>query len=172
LSQVVINDASILIDLHRLGLLKELASLPYQLWIPDSIWEDELLSISEEEKQELSQGFRLGELSGVQVLEAQRLLSATPRLSLNDCFALVLAKSKSGCILLCSDRLMRSTAESMEIKCHGLFWTFDRLFEFEICSASRIFTSLKSLLTDPRTRMPKALLQDYTTRYSKLAKGT
>ena len=78
--RVIINDASILIDIHILRLLEQFASLPHELWIPDSIWEDELLSLSLTVKDEFSGRFLLGELTGEQVLEVQKVTSLNPKL--------------------------------------------------------------------------------------------
>lgn len=163
--RVVINDASILIDLNKLGLLEALASLPMTLWIPDLIWFSELLSISDETKDQLTAAFQVVELDGVQVVQAQTIMSADLRLSYADCSALALAAATPRSILLCSDRLMRSTAQNLSLEVHGIFWLFDQLVEHRIVARPRILKALLAIQADPTIRLPRDVLGEYMTKY-------
>ena len=163
--RAVINDASILIDLNKRGLLGALTSLPMRLWIPDLIWSSELLSISEETKAVLVSGFEVVELDGFQVRHAQDLMSADLRLSFADCSALALAVATPNCVLLCSDRLMRTTAQGLRVKVHGIFWLFDQLAEHRVVGRQQIHAALLAIQADPTTRLPRDVLSEYMSKY-------
>ena len=49
------------------------------------------------------------------------------RLTLNDCFALVLAEQIENCILLTSDNPLRGIAQASGIEVHGVLWTIDEM---------------------------------------------
>ena len=134
--RVIINDASILIDFNKLGLLDVLVNLPYEFWIPDVIWEDELLSIAFKDR--LKAALQIRDFSPAQVIMAQSLAGTHARLSLNDSFALILAHSQPGSLLLTSDALMCKVAKTMGIDSHGLFWALDQLYEHHLADAQRV----------------------------------
>jgi len=163
--RVVINDASMLIDLHKLGLLDALASLPMSLWIPDLIWFNELLSISEQTKTEIVSAFQVVELDGVHVGHARDLMAADLRLSFADCSALALACATPHSILLSSDRLMRSTAQGLQLEVHGMFWLLDQLVEHEIISRRRVHEALSAIQADPTIRLPRDVVGEYLLKY-------
>ncbi len=163
--QVVINDASVLIDLHKLGLLDALASLPMSLWIPDLIWFSELLSISDATKAQIVSAFQVVELDGTKVGHAQDLMSADLRLSFADCSALALAAATPRSILLCSDRLMRTTAQGLRLEVHGIFWLFDQLVEHGIVARNRVLRALQEIQADATMRLPKDVVAEYLIKY-------
>lgn len=164
-ARVVLHDASILIDIHKVGLLEKLSHLPYELWVNDVVWHNELLSIPDEVKKRAEPHFRVCSLSGEQVDFSSGLVAARPALSLVDCYALSLAKDHPGCILLCSDRLMRSTAQELNIDVHGVFWLFDQFASHGICDRAELCGALQRLEADPTTRLPRALLREQIRRY-------
>lgn len=154
-----------LIDLHKLGLLDALISLPMNLWIPDLIWSSELLSISDETKAQIVSAFQVVELDGDQVGHAQDLMSADLRLSFADCSALALAAATPHSILLCSDRLMRTTAQGLKLEVHGIFWLFDQLVEHEIVARNQVLRALLEIQADATMRLPKDVVGEYVMKY-------
>ena len=91
--RIVVSDTSCMIDLRKAALLEDFLRLPYSFVMPDILFEDEWLCISDGEKIALRQrGLGVRELSGASVTRAQRYFNEHSPLKLNDCFALALAE--------------------------------------------------------------------------------
>jgi hypothetical protein len=54
--RIIVSDSSCLIDLKKASLLGVFLSLPYEILIPNTLFEDELLSFTAGEKRMLLQG--------------------------------------------------------------------------------------------------------------------
>ncbi len=54
--RIIINDASCLIDLRKASLLAVFLLLPFEFLIPNTLFEDELLSFTDNEKKTLLSG--------------------------------------------------------------------------------------------------------------------
>ena len=99
--RIIISDTSCLIDLRKAALLAAFLRLPFEILIPNTLFEDELLSFTTDEKRALiKDGLKIVDLPGVQVSRARDVIRARPRLSIHDGFAFALAETHSGCILL------------------------------------------------------------------------
>lgn len=108
--------------MHKGRLLISMLNLPYDFQIPEIIFKDELLSIASAEKKSLKKhGLKVVNLPGKSVLQANKYFKQNPRLSLKDCFALVLAEQISNCILLTGDANLRHTAQISELKYTGFY---------------------------------------------------
>ena len=106
--RIVVSDTSCMIDLRKVGLLEPLLRLPYSFVMPDTLFEDEWLCLSQAEKQALCDlGLDVRTLPGRLVERASRYFNQHTRLTLNDCFALVLAEEIEDCILLTGDSPLR-----------------------------------------------------------------
>ena len=93
--RIIISDTSALIDLRKAVLLEALLRLPYEVQVPDLLYEDELLSIPTIEKRALRrQGLRVIGLSGAMIDRAVALGRENPALRLYDCSAWALAASR------------------------------------------------------------------------------
>ena len=78
-----------MIDLRKASLLEDFLRLPYSFVMPDVLFEDEWLCISDDEKISLRRrGLEVRELPGASVTRAQRYFNEHNRLKLNDCFDL------------------------------------------------------------------------------------
>lgn len=155
--KVVISDSSCLIDLHKAGLLKAIFRLPFSFVIPQPLFDEELLSISEQEKQELlGLGMNVMVLPGEQVAQAAAYFNANRKLKLNDCFALVLAEETDESILFTGDGPLRSLAETKEIEVHGVLWATDMLEQEECIEGRVLLKALELFLNDPLVRLPEA----------------
>lgn len=92
--RIIVSDTSCLIDLRKASLLAAFMKLPYEIIIPDTLFEEELLKFSEAEKNILREGgLTVTELSGEGVLRAQEIspyfrrypyMTASPLLSPNE----------------------------------------------------------------------------------------
>jgi hypothetical protein len=96
--RIIVSDSSCLIDLRKASLLDAFLKLPYEILIPNTLFEDELLKFTDAQKRELIRaGMKVMDLPGESVLRAQQLLRSTPQLSIHDGFALALAENHAGC---------------------------------------------------------------------------
>jgi hypothetical protein len=164
--RIIISDTSCLIDLGKAALLAEFLRLPFEVLIPNTLFADELLSFSVEEKRSLVEaGLKVVDLPGKQVLRARDVISAQPRLSIHDGFAFALAETQPGCILLTGDSELRVLAERSQIEVHGVLWVCDRLLESRLATARQLYTTLSKLAMDPAVRLPKRELAAYVRRY-------
>ena len=169
--RIIISDSSCLIDLRKAALLAAFLCLPFEVLIPNTLFEDELLSFTADEKRALVQdGLKVVDLPGVQVSRARDVIRFRPRLSIHDAFAFALAETHSGCILLTGDSELRSLAESSRIEVHGVLWVCDQLFEGKLSTAAQLHAALSQLAADPTVRLPTRELAGYIRRYQTLIK--
>lgn len=95
--RIIVSDSSCLIDLRKVSLLRPFLHLPYEIIIPNTLFEEELLKFSKSETSILlTEGMKVVELPGEGVLRAQHLESRFPALSIHDCFAFALAEQNRG----------------------------------------------------------------------------
>jgi predicted nucleic acid-binding protein len=165
--RIIVSDSSCLIDLRKASLLEAFLRLPYEIIIPDTLFEEELLKFSEAEKKKLLDGgMKVLELPGEGVLRAQELESRFPALSIHDCFAFALAERNPGCILLTADGGLRSIAENHEIEVHGVLWALDEMHKATTATVAEIVEALELFETSPAIfRLPLRGLRAFMKRY-------
>ena len=164
--QVVISDSSCLIDLRKTSLLDAFVRLPYELLIPNTLFEDELLKFSAAQKKALVRGgLKIMDLPGERVLRARQVARDMPHLSIHDGFAYALAESRPGCILLTGDGPLRTFARRQKIEVHGVLWVIDELQAHAISTAGILLAALRVLASDPTVRLPPQELAAYLRRY-------
>jgi hypothetical protein len=167
--RIIISDTICLIDLRKAALLASFLRLPFEILIPNTLFEDELLSFTVKEKKALLEaGMKVVDLPGAQVSRARDVIRVRPRLSIHDGFAFALAETHSGCILFTGDSELRSLAETSRIEVHGVLWVCDQLFEGKLSSAAQLHAALSQLAADPAVRLPKRELAGYIRRYQTL----
>ena len=158
--RIIINDSSALIDLAKTRLLECLLQLPCRFVIPDVLYADELITLRHYRREQLLDiGFELGELNGVQVGKASEYNHRYPALSLNDCFALVMAETTENAVLLTGDRRLRRVAEQQGVEVHGILWILDQAYEQGAVDVATLHAALLVLANDPLTRLPGKELQ-------------
>ena len=164
--RVVISDSSCLIDLRKTSLLDAFLRLPYELLIPNTLFEEELLKFSAAQKKALLRGgLKVVDVPGEGVLRARQVARELPHLSIHDGFAYALAESRPGCILLTGDRPLRAFARRQRIEVHGLLWVIDELHVHKISTTGTLHTALQVLANDPTVRLPQQELATYVKRY-------
>jgi hypothetical protein len=164
--RIIISDSSCLIDLRKADLLAVFLRLPFEIMIPNTLFEDELLSFTDLEKQELlGGGLKVVDLPGAQVSRARDVIRAKPRLSIHDGFAYVLAESHPGCVLLTGDSQLRALADESQMEVHGILWVFDELLKNQLSTANSLHAILSQFAVDPAVRLPKKDLTAYLKRY-------
>lgn len=163
--QVIVSDTSCLIDLRKTSLLESFMNLPYEIMIPDTLFEDELLKFSELEKTVLlDKGLQVIELPGAGVLRAQAIESSFPALSIHDCFVFALAERHPICILLTGDKALRKIATGYGIEVHGVLWAMQAIRTAETATIQELIAALELFERDDTVHLPtrkiRALIKD------------
>jgi predicted nucleic acid-binding protein len=167
--RIIVSDSSCLIDLKKASLLGVFLSLPYEILIPNTLFEDELLSFTAGEKRMLLQGgLQVVDLPGQQVLRAREVITSRPRLSVHDGFAFALAEKHTGSILLTGDGQLRALATINKIEVHGVLWVVDEIHRGRLTTAKALHASLGILADDPTVRLPKRELTAALDRFEAL----
>ena len=168
--RIVISDSSCLIDLRKVSLLDAFLRLPYELLIPNTLFEEELLKFTAAQKKALVRdGLKVVDLPGESVLRAQQIARDMPHLSIHDGFAFALAESCQGCILLTGDGRLRALANAQNMEVHGVLWVIDELHHHAIRTAENLLTALQLLVGDPTVRLPHRELAAYIKRYGSVS---
>lgn len=165
--QVVISDSNCLIDLRKSALLDAFLRIPYELLIPNTLFEDELLSFTAAQKKALIRGgLKVVDLPGESVLLARQIARDMPHLSVHDGFAYALARRHPGCILLTGDGRLRAFASEQGLEVHGVLWVIDEIDRHAICTVEKLLQALRLLANDATVRLPQRELAAYIKRYA------
>lgn len=166
--RILISDTSCLIDLRKASLLEAFVQLPYDLVIPDVLFEQELVQFTESEKNLIQEYLRVLSLSGEGVSRVQRINRDYPSLTLNDCFAFVIAEQTPDCILMTGDRNLRGLATTSGIEVHGVLWGIDEMYNSGIATTNQLYSALLLFKADPTVRLPTHDLNRWIARYQSL----
>lgn len=168
--RIVVSDSSCLIDLRKASLLAAFLKLPYEVLIPNTLFDDELLKFTTAEKRSLLRGgLNVVEVPGTGVLRAREIIQKTPRLSINDGFAFAVAESHERCILVTGDGLLRTVATERGIEVHGVLWIVDELHRHEIETPATLAEALRLFARDQTVRLPRRELLNAIRRYEGLS---
>lgn len=149
LSKCVV-DTSLLIDMYIGRIMVEFFKLPYSFVAPDVI----IAELQEPDGKTLVEfGLQQGELTGSQILEVLQLRAQYRQPSVNDLFALVLARVLSA-TLLTSDGNLRKVAHQAGVPIHGTLWVLDEMVQLKIISQFRAADALK-LMCERGSRLPQ-----------------
>lgn len=164
--RIIVSDSSCLIDLRKALLLEAFLSLPYEKLIPNTLFDDELLKFTVEQKQALlNGGLQVVDIPGTGVLRAQEVIQAKPGLSIHDGFAFALAESHDGCILVTGDGDLRTLAATHGIEVHGLLWIVEQIHQKGVKPGPELAIALRILEQDPTVRLPRRELMIAIRRY-------
>lgn len=165
--RIIVSDSSCLIDLRKASLLDVLLKLPYEILIPDILFEDELLKFTAQQKRTLLRGgMKVIDLPGESVLRVQEVMRITPRLSVHDGFAFALAENYPGCVLLTGDGGLRSLAIEHGMNVHGVLWVIDEVYSNGLARACDLLAVLHGFANDQTVRLPRRELAAYIRRYT------
>lgn len=159
--RIIVSDSSCLIDLRKASLLHAFLRLPYEIVIPDTLFEEELLKFSAAEKATLLQGgLKIVELPAEGVRRAQGLERAYPALSIHDCFAFTLAERTPNSILLSGDGKLRSIAEQHDLEVHGVLWLIEEMHKEATAAEELLVAALELFDQSPAIfRLPRRELR-------------
>ena len=156
MTSVVVNDASCLIDLHKVRLLPVMLKLPYRFVVPLPIRLAEALDLADRDWRHLADlGLVTFDLPSERVADALRLRSLHPKLSANDCFCLVSAQCHNGAMLLTGDQLLREVATQAGVLVHGVLWVVDELQRRGACGENRLISVLEHWRDDRTVFLPR-----------------
>ena len=169
--RIVVSDSSCLIDLRKASLLDALVRLPYELLIPNTLFEDELRKFTAAQKRSLLRnGVRVIDLPGDRVTRAVEVSREVPRLSIHDGFAFALAEQHEGCVLLSGDGALRAYAAARAIEVRGVLWVIDELHRHGIVPVATLLDALALFSADETVRLPAREVATYIRRYQALRK--
>jgi predicted nucleic acid-binding protein len=158
----IVSDSSAIIDIDKACLLPALIGLPYHFVIPDALYEEELIELTNYSKSDLPKlGFHIEGFNSDGVEQAFAYQSRFPRLTPQDCFALTLASIAENTILLTGDKNLRKAAQQESIEVHGVIWACQQIHRYETASTQQIYQSLRWLEDDPTVWLPKRPLRAF-----------
>jgi predicted nucleic acid-binding protein len=154
--RLLVSDTSVLIDLERGGVLEAFFKLPYEIAVPDVLFDKELQNATGETLKDL--GLQVLQSDEIGTALAQAYRKRQPNLSAPDAFSLVVAK-QGGHILLAGDGSLRDLAADEGVEVHGTLWVFDELHRGEILQPEQLSQALEVVSQNKRCRLPKAEIQ-------------
>ncbi len=150
---LLVNDANILIDLLKIGLLESFFQLECEFHVTDFV----VVEVQEDNVAELNmfiengslhkKSFDFEELMQVQLLEVKH-----QALSIADCSCLFHARKLSA-QLLTGDAALRRTAQQEQLSVHGILWIFDELVRQNLLPKEQAIDKLSELMLK-NTRLP------------------
>lgn len=154
--RIIVSDSSCLIDLRKASLLDAFLGLPFEILIPNTLFEDELLKFTAAQKKAMIRaGLKVIDIPGSGVTRAREVINENPRLSIHDGLAFALAEKHDGCILLTGDGLLRALASARKIEVHGVLWVVDEIHANKLTTAAALHAALLLLANDATVRLPK-----------------
>ena len=151
----LIGDSSCVIDLHKVDLLLPLFDLPYTVVISQSLLDDELVRLTDEEKRDLADlGLQTRHLDAAGLIQAQRYFHEFPALAWNDCLALRMAEETDADVLLTGDSKLRRIANENAVEVHGVIWALDEMHRLTVVHPTRLALAIQAWLDDPLVFLP------------------
>jgi predicted nucleic acid-binding protein len=160
---LLVGDANVFIDFDVAGLAAELFRLPHEVVVPDVLFEQELAG---RHQHLLKLGLRVRSLTGAEVSEAYRFHLKYREPSVNDLFALTLAKSLD-CPLVTGDCRLRAAAEAEGLQLVGTLTLMEQLFLHSIARVVEIRSAYERMRRGGR-RLP---WEEVESQLVRLARG-
>lgn len=160
--RLLVSDTSVLIDLQRGGVIEAFFKLPYEIAVPDVLFEEELGGPDGVELMKL--GLQVVSLDDAGASLAQEYRKQERKLSTPDAFALALAKVGDH-VLLAGDGSLRELATSDGVEVHGTLWVFDQFSDLEIVGPPELLKGLGAIAANRRCRLPRAEVQKRLKHY-------
>ena len=144
---IALQDANILIDLVKTGLLDHCLALPYRFTTTDIILDELHAEQFAIVQQHISSGkFDLILISAKEMTAIQEMIKQDTRLSEQDWSAYYYAKEKQA-LLLTGDKRLRSIATANGLTVCGIFWVIDQLVDSRVVSTADAYVFLQALKT-------------------------
>lgn len=140
---LLISDANILIDIEDGNLIPVIFRLPYEIMVPDILFE---LELRERHSHLLEVGLKVKSLSAESVKKTEFLIQHYPRPSMMDHSSLALAIQEQ-CPLLTGDKDLRIAAKKERVEVHGTLWLVEQLLKQKLIELSQAKSSFDSMKT-------------------------
>ena len=138
---LLISDANILIDIEDGNLTPVVFQLPYEIAVPDILFE---LELREKHSHLLKLGLIVKSLTAESVKKTESLNYKYPRPSVMDHSALALACQEK-CPLLTGDKDLRAAAKSEGVEVHGTVWIIEELLKQKLIMQAQARSSFDSM---------------------------
>jgi len=122
---LLISDANILIDIEIGNLTPFIFRLPYEIAVPDILYE---LELRERHSRLLELGLKVKNLTAESLKKTESLTQQYHRPSIMDHSALALAIQEK-CPLLTGDKDLRIAAKKEGVEVHGTIWIVEKLLD-------------------------------------------
>ena len=139
--RLLISDANILIDIENGDLTLIVFRLPYEIAVPDILFEVEL---RERHSRLLEAGLKVKSLTADSVKKAEHLRAQYPGPSILDHSALALAAQEQ-CALLTGDKHLRAVAQKEGVEVHGTIWIIEQLLKQRLIQVHKAKTSFDTM---------------------------
>lgn len=146
---LLISDTNILIDMEDGNLIPTIFQLPYEIAVPDILFEEEL---REQHSHLLQVGLKVKSLTAESIKKTEFLTQQYPRPSMMDHSALALALQEQ-CPLLTGDKDLRVVGKKEGVELHGTIWIVEQLLNQKIIQKSQAKGSFNAM-KDKRRRLP------------------
>jgi predicted nucleic acid-binding protein len=133
MEKLIISDANIIIDIEIGNLTTAIFQLPYEITVPDILFE---LELKEKHSHILDLGLKLKSLTAEFIKKTESLTQQYPRPSMMDHSALALALQER-CSLLTGDKDLRNAAKNEGVEVHGTIWIVEELLNLKIIQQSQ-----------------------------------
>jgi len=151
--QIIVNDASIIIDILAIDMFACFLKLEIEKHISSFVLDE----IEEGINCELLKAINNNKMNKDPCTEGLstigKLKRQFPALSWPDCSCLYLSQ-KTNAILLTGEKKMTSIAKSKRIEAHGILWLLDILIENKIIDSSTAYEKLRHLMSINK-RLPR-----------------
>ncbi len=165
--EIIVNDTNIFIDLHSIGLLRDLCKLPYDVRtvdfvineINDPAQSESMTALTTEGKIKV-ESFNIEELA--EIIEEHSTVPGN--LSIPDCSVCYYARKHSA-TLLTGDRQLRKYAEGNNVAVRGVLFIFDELVDKGVIAAEIAAQKLREL-ANVNVRLPKSEIDKRIKKWS------
>lgn len=157
---LLISDANVLIDIEFGDFTSSIFLLPYDITVPDVLFEQEM---KERHSQLLDLGLKVKSLTAEAVQQVHQLIAKHSQPSVLDHFALALALQEK-CPLLTGDKALARAARSENVEVHGTLWLIERLLDagrINSHQAKQGFENMKTM----KSRLPWGDVETMLARY-------
>lgn len=154
--RIAVNDANILIDFVKIGLLEELLTLNLEMHTTDLIINEVYKIPSQRVK--IEQLINEGKLivDSFDIIQLQNIISKSQSnggVSIPDCSIWYWAKNNNA-ILLTAEKKLRKLAQAESIEVHGSLWLLDELLSQNILNKVNACQAIRKLV-ETNDRLPK-----------------
>jgi predicted nucleic acid-binding protein len=163
---LLISDANILIDIEDGHLTPIVFRLPYEIAVPDILFE---LELREQHSYLLEAGLKVKSLTPESVKKAESLTAQYSRPSMMDHSALALAIQEQ-CPLLTGDKDLRVVAKKEGVEVHGTIWIVEQLLNQTLIQLHAAKASF-DIMQAKGSRLPYAEVEKLLNKWELIRSG-